>query len=117
MLIDIFPNENLDEACMATFKETGPRQDIRAIRLHLDDGPCWCAVTGWSENGPVSAQYTPIEESGDGPARLVTGGDCGLRLVRLVGPQGPAPAWNLADAQQWGEGFLICTPETEVVPV
>jgi len=122
MYIDIPPNDNLDEATMATFKETGPGRAVRAVRVWRDGAWQWCAVTGWGESGPVPAVLTPIEESGDGPARLLTGGDFGLRLAPIGAPQAPAPAaiptvaWDLAQREQWGEAFLLCTPEIEVLP-
>lgn len=114
MYIDILPNDNVDVPTMATFKETAPGRDITALRLHLDDGEHWCAITGWSEAGPVAARFTPIEESGDGPGRLISGGDQGLRLQRCGTPDAAKMvAWNLADPAQWGEPFLLCLPEVE----
>ena len=115
MYIDILPNDNLDQPVMATFKETAPGREICAIRLHLDDGAQWCAVVGWTGNGPVEALYTAIEESGDGPGRLVSGGEHGLRLARISGPtKVDLVRWNLLDDTQWAEPFLLCLPETEV---
>jgi hypothetical protein len=115
MYIDIEPNDNLDEPVMATFNVTGPGQRIDAVHLDLGDGAWhWCAVTGWKD-GPVAAQYTPIEESGDGPARLVTGSDHGIRLARIAAPdQAGRVVWSLTDATQWAEPFLICIPDTKV---
>lgn len=115
MYIDIEPNDNLDEPVMATFNVTGPAQPIDAVYLDLGDGQWhWCAVTGWKD-GPVAAQYTPIEESGDGPARLVTGSDHGIRLARIAAPeQAGRVVWSLTDTTQWAEPFLICVPETRV---
>lgn len=118
MYIDIVPNDNLGEAAMATFKETGPSRAVRAVRLALDEGWRWCAVVGWDDAGPRPAELTPIEESGDGPARLLHGGEHGLRLARLPDDADPATAatrvvWSITDASQWGEPFLICRPETE----
>jgi hypothetical protein len=110
MLVDIPENPNLPDGCMATFNATGPGRDIRAVRLWRQESWQWCAVTGWSDDGPVPARWTPIEESGDGPARLLTGGALGLRLAALA----PTIAWSLADTAQWGEGFLILRPETDV---
>lgn len=120
MYIDIAPNDNLGEPAMATFKETGPSRAVRAVRLSLDEGWRWCAVVGWDEAGPQPAALTPIEESGDGPARLLHGGEHGLRLARLpegVEPQAAAAQvrWSIADAAQWAEPFLICRPDTEAV--
>lgn len=114
MYIDIEPNDNLDEPVMATFNATGPGRAIAAVKLELADGWHWCAVTGWKD-GPAPALFTPIEESGDGPARLVTGGEHGLRLARITAPEeAKRVVWSLADAAQWAEPFLICLPETEV---
>jgi hypothetical protein len=114
MYLDIQPNDNLAEPVMATFKETGPARRIAAVRLELDGVWNWCAITGWNE-GPVPALFSPIEESGDGPARLVHGGEQGLRLARIPDPaQAGAVRWSTADAAQWGEPFLICVPDTLV---
>lgn len=115
MYIDIEPNDNLDEPVMATFNVTGPGQSIDAVHLDLGDGAWhWCAVTGWKD-GPVPAQYTPIEESGDGPARLVTGSEHGIRLARIAAPdQAGRVVWSLSDTTQWAEPFLICVPETKI---
>jgi len=111
MYLDIPPNDNLPDGGMATFKETGPGRPIAAVRLWRDGAWSWCAVTGWSASGPVEARLTPIEESGDGPACLVTGGEHGLRLGLL--PASGSGTWNLADSSQWAEPFLICRPEVE----
>lgn len=113
MYIDIEANDNLDEACMATFNTTGPGRAVRAIHLEVDGVWTWCAITGWNDDVPVQATIAPIEESGDGPALLVTGGNHGLRLARITGPDQAAVVWSLSDSQQWAEGFLICVPETE----
>jgi hypothetical protein len=114
MYLDILPNDNLDEACMATFNVTGPGRPVTTIRLWRGGIWQWCAVTGWAESGPVPAVWSPIEESGDGPARLLTGGEHGLRFAVIADPAAPAVRWDLADAAQWSEPFLICTPEAEV---
>ncbi len=114
MYIDIESNDNLNEAAMATFKETGSSAIVRAVRLSIDDAWHWCAITGWDPTGPVDARITPIEESGDGPARLLHGGEHGLRLARIASPAAISTVrWSLEDATQWGEPFLLCRPETE----
>lgn len=116
MYIDILPNDNVDLPTMATFKETAVGRTINALKLHLDDGEQWCAITGWSEAGAVAARFTPIEESGDGPGRLVSGGDHGLRLQRISGPEAAtAVIWDVLDKAQWGEPFLLCLPGTETI--
>jgi hypothetical protein len=116
MYIDIDPNANLDEACMATFKETGASAPVRAVRLLRDAGWEWCAITGWSAGAPAPALLTPIEESGDGPALLLHGGNHGLRLAPISVPAAAgAVRWDVTDASQWSEPFLLCRPGTETV--
>lgn len=116
MYIDIDANDNLSEPCLASFKETGPARTVRAVRLWLDGIWQWCAISGWSDDAPVAAQLSPIEESGDGPALLLHGGNQGLRLAQISGPaESETVHWAVADANQWGEPFLIIRPGTEVV--
>lgn len=98
---------------MATFRTTGPGRPVHRLRLWRGGAWQWCAVAGWGDGGSGEARLTPIEESGDGPARLVTGGGQGLRLAAVPDPEAPAPAWDLRDPGQWGEPFLICRPEVE----
>ena len=114
MYLDILANDNCAEPCMATFKETGPTRPLRAIRLWRDGEWRWCAVTGWDAAGPVSAGISAIEESGDGPAQLVHGGEWGLRLAEHD-PLTPVQ-WDLTDPRQWSEPFLLVTPEVECLP-
>lgn len=115
MYLDLPACDNLPEPVMATFKETGAGQAVRAARLWRDGEWQWCAVTGWGEGGAETAWCTPIEESGDGPARLLHGGEHGMRLAAIADPD-QAVTWDLADAGQWAEPFLICRPELEVRP-
>ena len=113
MYIDILPNDNLDQAVMATFKETGDPKSVQRIRLHLKGTWQWCAITGWEDDEPATAVVTPIEESGDGPALLVTGGAQGLRVALLSDQGGQIPEWDVDNEDQWGEGFLICRPDLQ----
>ncbi len=114
MYIDIEPNANLDETCMATFNATGKPKPLCAIHLDVQGTWTWCAVAGWNDDQAGIAEITTIEESGDGPALLISGGNQGIRLARITKPEDAAAVqWSLDDASQWGEGFLICIPETK----
>jgi hypothetical protein len=117
MYLDLDANDNLPAPAMATFKETAPGRRIAAVRLERDGAWAWCAITGW-DAGAVPAWSTPIEESGDGPARLLHGGGQGLRLAAIAAPAAAATVrWDVHDPAQWGEPFLIIRPEAEVVLV
>ena len=63
-----------------------------------------CHVTGWSsESGPCPAYAALVEDSGEGVAMLVYGGDEGIRL-RPASAEGD---WDLDDSRQWGEACLL----------
>jgi hypothetical protein len=114
MYLDIDPNDNLPEPCMATFSETGPPRVVRAVRLLRDVGWRWCAITAWHDDAAQPAHLSPIEESGDGPALLLHGGNHGLRLAEIAGPEAVATVqWDTTDPGQWGEPFLIIRPGSE----
>ena len=114
MYIDIEANDNLRESCVATFKETGPARTVSASRLWRDGVWQWCAITAWHDDAPAKANVSPIEESGDGPALLLHGGNQGLRLTAIATPaQAAMVRWDVNDERQWAEPFLIVRPGTE----
>jgi hypothetical protein len=112
LLIDCDATGNLDEPCQAVFNPSGEARPLRLARLWRGGAWRWCALAAWSAAGPSQAWMTPIEESGDGPALLLHGGEEGLRLQELDGPDASIRPWSLDDRAQWGEAFLIVTPET-----
>lgn len=112
MLLDLCENPNLGEAVMATFNVRAPARQLVAAKLWRDGIPRWCAVAACGREGFTVASISPIEESGDGPALLIHGGEWGLRLAELPA-EADAPAWDLSDASQWAEPFLICRPDLD----
>ena len=63
-----------------------------------------CDVTGWSsEAGPCPAYAALVEDSGEGVAMLIYGGDEGIRLKPAGSPEG----WDLNSPAQWGEACLL----------
>ena len=80
---------------------------VVGVRLHEGEpGGTPCAVTGWSsENGgsPIEAYAVQVEDSSEGSAYVVYGGDWGLRL-RPAESEGP---WSLSDPSQTGETHLV----------
>lgn len=69
----------------------------------------WCDVTGWSANGPCPAKAVIVEDSGDGQALLIFGGEEGIRLRRTQ----HKTSWNINDKSQWGEACLLLPLGTE----
>ena len=103
--LEIPPNPNCDAMELRLFNSLAPPQSAGHVRLDRGTGQArWFEVTGWTKTGercPAWAQK--IDDSGEGVAFLLYGGDAGLRLRPMERP-GP---WQLGDPEQWGEPFLI----------
>jgi len=122
IIIEIADNPN----CLSTervFHELEPARPVRRVRLtrpgdgnglageRQDGAARWFEVTGWTVGGtPCPASLQKVDDSGDGVALLLHGGDAGLRL-RPVGDQTP---WRADAPQQWGEPFLIIGDQEDV---
>ena len=76
----------------------GPRGDTAAYE-----------VTGWSAEGPCQAYAALVEDSGEGMALLVYGGDEGIRLR----PGGSLEPWSIENREQWGEPCLLLDSDVQ----
>lgn len=111
-VIEIPTNPNCAAVDMRVFHELEAPRPVGAVRLERELGRArWYAVTGWTTAGtPVAALAQKVDDSGDGIALLLRGGDAGLRL-RPTEHQGP---WQLGDPRQWGEPFLMLADANDV---
>ena len=105
IVIEIPPNPNCEAVEMRVFHDLEPARQIAQVRLEREAGkPVWYEVTGWTVRGaPCPALAQKVDDSGDGTAFLIYGGDAGLRF-RSAGTPDP---WQLNHLHQWGEPFLI----------
>jgi hypothetical protein len=112
VMIEIPTNPNCAAVDARIFHDLEPPQTVSQVRLERQAGsPVWYDVTGWTVAGtPCPALLRKVDDSGEGVAFLLSGGDAGLRL-RPAGHQAP---WGLDDPQQWGESFLILPGAQEV---
>ena len=107
IVIDIPANPNCDTVDMRLFQEHRAQlpRPVTQVRLERTAGTAdWYDIVGWTAQGVACdalAQW--VDDSGDGVALLVYGGDAGLRLR----PAGATTSWRLGHPQQWGEAFLI----------
>lgn len=110
--LEIPENPNCAPVDLRVFHDLAPPQRVEAVRLERAAGvPEWHAVTGWSAAGaPCPALLQKVDDSGEGVAFLLYGGDAGLRLQPAAG-QTP---WRLEAARQRGEPFLIITDLSDV---
>ena len=91
---------------LRVFRDVETPRPVTHVRLDesTGEGDRWYAVTGWTLSGrSCPALARKVDDSGDGVALLVSGGDAGLRLQ----PAGRRAPWRLDDANQHGLPFLL----------
>ena len=113
--VEVEPNDNTPMMAMQVYKNIG--QPFRVAKVRLFEGEPegkLCAVSGWSsagEGSAVDAYAVRIEDSSEGSAYLVYGGDWGIRL-RDAGDVEP---WSIEAASQWGETHLVLASIEDIV--
>lgn len=110
--IEIPPNPNCEAVELRLFHELEPPRPIRRVRVAPDGGlPAWHDVVGWTAaGGPCPALARRVDDSGDGVAILVSGGDAGVRLR----PAGGGGRWELDGPGQRGAPFLLLADLNDV---
>ncbi len=88
-----------------------PVQVSRVMASDPQDDDRMCDVTGWSAGGPCPAYAALVEDSGEGIAMLIYGGDEGIRLK----PVDCNEPWDLSSPQQWGEACLLLDRAVKLV--
>ena len=89
-----------------------PREVVRVEAPGIRGELAMVEVTGWSEDGPCPAYVAMVEDSGEGHALLIFGGDDGIRTRPL---DSDAP-WSLEDPTQTGEPCLLLDKTTPYTP-
>ena len=112
--VEVEPNDNTPMMAQQVYKNVGVPFPVSHVRIYEGepDGQL-CAITGWSsaESGPeVPAYAVLIDDSSEGRAILVYGGDWGVRLR----PAESETPWSLEDANQWGETHLVLASEDDL---
>jgi hypothetical protein len=115
MYFEVDDNPNYPNSVSMRFKALGPARAIIQLRVsdrNSEGELCW--VTGWCDDAkkPVCPAYAqPVEESGQGLAYLVYGGNWGVRFK----PVALNEDWDLSSPNQWGEAFLLISSPRSVV--
>lgn len=106
LALEIAPNSNCQAVELRVFHDLEPPRPVTHVRLEPPDGgPArWYAVTGWTPDGrPCPALARRVEDSGDGVALLVSGGEAGLRFQ----PADTPFPWSPQAPFQHGAPFLL----------
>jgi len=111
--VDVQPNDSCPMAASQVYKNLGEPFRVRLVRIYEGEpeGKLF-AVTGWSSQGPADAFAVRVEDSSEGSAYVVYGGDWGIRLR----PADSSEPWRLDDAEQWGETHLVLADAEDLVP-
>lgn len=114
LVLEIAENPNCEAVDMRVFHDLEPPRPASQVRLERQPGqPRWYAVMGWNlDHTTTPATARKVDDSGEGVVLLITGGSAGLRL-QPAEAHGP---WDLADASQWGEPFLLLGDPSDLRP-
>lgn len=112
--VDVESNDNTPMMAQQVYKNLGMPFRVGQVRVYEGDPEGKLHdVTGWSSAGggsPVPAYAVRVEDSSEGAAFLVYGGDWGLRLR----PAGSGDAWSLESSDQFGETHLVLASEEDL---
>jgi len=102
--VDVSESANCPMALTRIFDAMQPPAHISNVTTSDPMGrDQMCDVTGWSSQGPCPAYAALVEDSGEGVAMLIYGGDEGIRLK----PASSQEEWDLSSPDQWGEACLL----------
>jgi hypothetical protein len=112
--IEVEPNKNTPMMAQQVYKNIGVPFLVSHVRIYEGvPGGELCAIVGWSsaDNGPEAPAYAVhIEDSSEGRAILVYGGDWG---VRMRPAESDAP-WSTDNPDQVGETHLVLASEEDL---
>jgi len=114
--VEVDNNPNSLMSASHVFRNLSQPFAVGMVRIYDGQpGGRLCAITGWSsDNGgsPTDAFAVNVEDSGAGGAYVVYGGDWGVRLR----PADSDRAWDMDDADQWGETHLVLADAEDLLP-
>ena len=110
MQIDVEASQNVSQSEQFVFNELGRPRRVQALHVELGGRETRCEVTGVDRGGVwVPARAVKINDSSEGHAYLIYGGEWGIRLKTGAGP------WDLSDDAQWGEPFKVYGSEDDII--
>ena len=112
IVVEIEPNPNCDPVDMRVFHDLEPPRRVTHVRLERIPGQAkWYEVVGWMQQAaPCPALVQKVDDSGDGIALLIRGGDAGLRFRE----EGSSLDWDINEPSQRGESFYITTDADDI---
>lgn len=114
ILIEVPQNPNCGGCEQTAFNEMdSDLRPVRSIVVSVPGGDAVCDAAGVGADGSFGPAFArKINDSGEGPAYLIFGGDWGLRFRRRSDAARP---WDLGDRTQWGEPFKVYPISDDVI--
>jgi hypothetical protein len=113
--VDVESNPNSPMSASQVFHNIDTPMRVLQVRIFEGEPEGQlCAITGWSSKdggSPVDAHVVRIEDSSQGEAFLIYGGDWGLRLR----PAEDGSPWAHENGSQWGEPYLVLADAEDIV--
>lgn len=113
--LEVEDNPSCDYMPLMLYEAHAAAVPVSQIMLDEPDRPPGLyAVTGWSSadgGSPCAAMYAPVSDSGQAVVHLIFGGDWGIRMK----PAASNAAWDIDDAAQFGEPYLMLMDESGIV--
>jgi len=101
LIVEDNPNCSGEER---VFAENGPKKPVARVFLDKNGGPKWFDVIGLDEGGKETvAVAQKVDDSSDGTAWLIFGGQWGLRFRPTESPD----KWDLQNKKQWGLPLIV----------
>ena len=111
LVIEVEDSENSLFGVTRSFQTMeDPRPVSRVTTYGPDGSEGTFEVVSWSADGLGTAFAALVDDSGEGSALLLYGGDEGIRLR----PDGSTTDWSFEEPSQWGEPFLLLAHDTRV---
>ncbi len=112
MFLEVEPCSNCQESVGRMYNVISEPRQICSLQYEKDGKEIDVAVTGWDgeTETPCPAFARRIEESGDGVALLIFGGNGGIRMKPIKDDSN----WDVNNSNQWSESHLVY-PQDSVV--
>jgi len=112
--VEVEANDNTPMMAQQVYKNLGLPFRVAQVRIYEGEpGGTLHDVVGWSSQdggSAVDAFAVRIEDSSEGAAFLVYGGDWGVRLR----PAGSDEGWSIEAAGQFGETHLVLASDEDL---
>ncbi len=109
--VDIEQGYNCDYSLARVFSTVDVSMPITSVETTGMKGELdMFDVIGWSGEGPCPAYAVVVEDSGEGHALLIYGGDDGIRFR----PKDSEEPWGLEAQDQWGEPCLLLDTSAQI---